>query len=163
MTVHSNRDYSGLVLGIIISICFVYSGITKEKIESSKDLTSINGKFVKASFLDKGAVRQYYFWIDGYRNAFQISAEYLKIFNKNEFIVKLSPGDEMMVTIPKRLYTALDTDEILFVTSIQVGKVMYLDKDKVLKIEKKLAASNTEFYAAGVSLILGFILFIKKR
>lgn len=167
MTVYSNRDYLGLAFGIIMCIFFLYSGITKEKIESPNDLTQIKGTFSKYSFQDgtgyKRQGREYYFWMGSYGNAFQISAEYLGIFDEDEFMVKLRPGDEMTITIPKRLYGAVDTDEIIFVTSIQVGKDTYLDKDKVLKIEKKLADSNTEFYAAGVALILGFVLFIKGR
>jgi hypothetical protein len=161
------EGYFGLLFGVIAFVYFLYTELTRVKIESEGDLTEVHGKFLNYSFKDNtGYKRQgheYYIWIDSYQNAFQIKADYLGIFKGAEFITTVRPKDKIQFTIPKFQTNKLNTDENVLVTSIKVNRSTYLSKDKTLEIEKRIASSYTDFVLAGLFLIVGLVVYIRKR
>jgi len=167
MNKYLTEGHFGLLFGVTAFIYFLYIGLTREKIESENDLTEVHGKFSNYSFKDntgnKRQGHQYYIWIDSYRNTFQIKADYLKIFNGVEFITTVRRGDDIKFTIPKFQTNKLNSDENVFVTSIKVKRTTYLSKDKTLQMEKEIASSYLEFFLAGGFLIVGLVVYIRKR
>jgi|SRR5688572_4413556 len=150
--------YLGLFFCIGFSIYFTYDFITKEKIESEKDLVEVQGKLADYSFRDgtgrKSVGHEYYISLDSYSNQFQIKADYLDKFKAFDFVTLVRPGDNVTFTIPKSQVEKLNVGNV-FVTSIRVERRTYLDKRDVLENEKSMAL----LYGAGAFLILGFIIF----
>ncbi len=167
MKKYLTEGHFGLLFGITAFVYFLYTGLTREKIESEDDLTEVNGKFLNYSFKDntghKRLGHEYYIWIDSYQNAFQIKADYLGIFKGIGFINNVRPGDNIEFTIPKFLTKKLNSGENVFVTSVKVKRLTYLSKDKTLEIENELATSYSDFFLAGGFLIVGLVVYIRKR
>ncbi len=166
MKKYLNEGYFGLICGIVALVYFSYQGLTKEKIKSEDDLAEVQGNFLKYSFKDNTGRRQghqYYIWIDGYRNAFQIKADYLGIFKGIEFITTVRRGDNVQFTIPKFQANKLNSDENVFVTSIKVKRSTYLSMEKTLEMEKGIASSYADFFLAGGFFIVGLVVYIRKR
>jgi len=167
MNKYLNEGYFGLLCGIVALIYFSYQGLAREKIKSKDDLTDVQGNFLNYSFRDntgyKSQGHQYYIWIDGYQNPFQIKADYLGIFKGIEFITTVRRGDNVQFTIPKFQANKLNSDEHVFVTSIKVKRSTYLSMDKTLEIEKAIAASYADFFLAGGFFIVGLVVYIRNR
>jgi len=167
MKKYLTEGHFGLLFGVIAFIYFLYAGLTREKIESVDDLIEVQGNFLNYSFKDntghKRQGHQYYIWIDSYKNAFQIPADYLGVFKGIEFTTTVRRGDNVQFTIPKFHTNRLNSDENVFVTSIKVKRSTYLSKDKTLEIEKRNNASYTDFFLAGLFLIVGLVVYVRKR
>jgi hypothetical protein len=168
VAMHKYIKYLGLLFGVTAFIYFTYSGLTRDKIESKDDLTELKGKFVRYSFTDgtgfKGNGQEYYFWLDNYQNAFQIPADYLRVFRGREFVSAIKSGDDIALTIPKSKANKLNSpDENVFVTSIRVKWSTYLNKEEVLKIEKELATSYAEYIIGTLYLIAGVVIYFRNR
>jgi hypothetical protein len=167
MKKYLTEGHFGLLFGVTAFIYFLYTGLTREKIKSEDDLTEVHGKFLNYSFKDNTGRRrqghEYYIWIDSYQNAFQIKADYLGIFKGVEFITTVRRGDDIQFTIPKFQTNKLNSDENVFVTSIKVKRTTYLSKDKTLEIEKGVASSYADFFLAGGFLVVGLVVYIRKR
>lgn len=161
------EGHFGLLFGLTAFFYFLYTGLTREKIESENDLIEVQGRFLNYSFKDnigyKRQGHQYYIWIDGYKNAFQIKADYLRIFKGVEFITTVRRGDNVQFTIPKFQTDKLNTEQNVFVTSIKVKRSTYLSKDKTLEIERGIASSYADFFLAGGFLIVGLVVYVRKR
>ena len=162
-----NYAHFGLLIGLCAFIYFLYIGLTKEKIASSNDLTEIKGIYLRHSFKDntgfQNYTHQYYIWTTNYTNVFQIKADYLKIFNAREFATKIKVGDDVTFTLPTKLCEKLNSDNNIFITSIEANGTTYLDKNKVLDLEKKSAYDNFDFFIAFVFLIAGLFAYFKRR
>lgn len=167
MKKYLTEGHFGLLFGVTAFIYFLYNGLTREKIESENDLTEVHGKFLNYSFKDNMGYRrkgyEYYIWIDSYQNAFQIKADYLGIFKGVEFINNIRRGDNIQFTIPKFQTNKLNSDENVFVTSIRVKRRTYLSKDKTLAIEKGVLFRYADFFLATGFLIVGLVVYIRKR
>ena len=167
MKKYLTERHFGLAFGVMAFIYFLYTGLTRDKIQSKEDLTEVQGKFLNYSFKDNtGYKRQgheYYIWIDTFKNAFQIKADYLGIFKGIDFISNVRRGDNVEFTIPKFQTDKLKTDENVFVTSIKVKRSTYLSKDETLEIEKGIASSYTDFFLAGGFLVVGLVVYFRKR
>jgi len=145
----------------------LFTGLTREKLASNKDLIEIKGTYLRHSFKDKTSYKnlshEYYFWIKNYENTFQIKADYLRVFNKQDFLTNVKNGDYLILTIPKRLKEKLNSEDIIFVTSIEINRLAYLDKNKVLEIEKTLAESHDDYFLAIIYLIVGLFIYFRNR
>ena len=162
-----DKGYIPLIMGVAISLFFLYDGLTKEKITSSKDLFEIEGNYSKHSFKDNKGFRnfthQYYIWTDNYKNAFQIPADYLRLFNKKEFASKVKQGAKLKLTIPTRLVKSLNSEKNIIITSLVIEGSTYLNVNEILKIEKKSATSNTEYYFGIASMIAGILGYLREK
>jgi hypothetical protein len=167
MKKYLNEGYFGLLCGVVALIYFSYQGLTREKIKSKDDLTEVQGNFLDYSFKDNTGYKrlghQYYIWIEGYQNPFQIKADYLGIFKGVEFITTVRRGDKVQFTIPKFEANKLNSDENVFVTSIKVKRSTYLSMDKTLEIENEILSSYADYFLAGGFFLVGLVVYIRKR
>lgn len=167
MRKYLNEAYLGLLLGICVGIYFLYTGLTKEKITSDKDLSEIKGTYYKHSFKDntgfKNFTHQYYIWTAEYPSAFQIKADYLSIFDSTKFSLDLKSGDSIRFSIPTKLKTKLNSTDNIFVTSIKTNKTIYLDQNKILEKEKQSADSSFDYVISIIALISGIFTYFKRR
>lgn len=167
MKKYLNEGYLGLFLGVLAFLYFLHSGLTKEKITSNNDLREIRGNYLRHSFKDNTGFKnmgyEYYIWAEPYTNAFQIKADYLKLFNSQTFLSRVNKGDKIIFTIPKRQIEKLNSDEKVFVTSIEIEGRTYLNKNIVLEIEKDLATSIADYFIGSVYLIAGLFVYFRRR
>ena len=94
---------------------------------------------------------------------FQLKADYFGIFNALDFLRNVNQGDDLTFTIPKRLIDKLNSADNVFLTLIEGGGRTYLDKNKVLEIEKDLAKSNSDYFFGVGFLIAGLIVYMRMR
>lgn len=167
MKKYLTEAYLVLLLCICMSMYFLYTGLTKEKITSDKDLSEIKGTYSRHSFKDntgfKNFTHQYYIWTAEYPSAFQIKADYLSLFDSIKFSLDLKPGDSITFTIPTKLKTKLNSTDNIFVTSIKANKTVYLDQNETLKKEKRAADSNFDYVLAIIVLVVGIFTYFKRR
>lgn len=167
MKKYLNEGHLGLLFGFLAFIYFLYTGLTRDKINTDNDLTEIKGTYLRYSFKDNTGFRnfthQYYIWIKEYSNAFQIKADYLRIFDRQEFTTNIRLGDSLNLTIPKRLYETLNSGNKVLVTSIEKQGKIYLNKNEVLEIENDLATSKSDYYLGTMYFVAGLFLYFKRR
>ncbi|WP_276371936.1 hypothetical protein [Chryseolinea sp. H1M3-3] len=72
-------------------------------------------------------------------------------------------GDTITFTISKGQLKKSGTDDHYLVTSIESEGTIYLDKDEVLKIERKLAASNADYYFGLMYPVVGLFVYFRWR
>ncbi|GAA4425328.1 hypothetical protein GCM10023188_06160 [Pontibacter saemangeumensis] len=162
-----NEGHLALLFGLTAFTYFLYIGLTKESITSPKDLVEIEGTYEKHSFKDntgfKNFTHEYYIWTDNHRNTFQVKADYLHIFNRKDFLSNVNQGDKIKFTIPSKSVKSLDSEKNIHVTSVEVEGKTYLDKNRVLEIEKKIASSNEDYFIGAGFLIIGLFGYLRKR
>ena len=156
-----------LTLGILAFCYFVYQGVNRDFIKSEQDLIRVEGRYTHHTFLDntgfKNMGREYYIWIEGFSNRFQVPANYLSVFQKALFEQKVKKGDKISIGYAKTQNDKINSTEDVFLTSIRVNGFTYLNKNEVLKIEDELSNSNSDFYIGLMYLAMGLIVFIRHR
>lgn len=167
MQKHFNEGTIILTLAILAFCYFVYQGVNREFIHSEDDLLSVEGRYTDHTFLDntgfKNMGREYYIWIEGYSNRFQIPANYLSVFQKSLFELKVKEGNEISISFAKTQNDNINSTNDVFLTSVRVNGFTFLNKNDVLNIEDKLSASNSDFYLGLMYLVVGLIAFIRHR
>jgi hypothetical protein len=169
MKKYLNEGVLGLIFGIVAFIYFIYTGLTREKIMSDADLVETRMPYLRHSFVDnegfKNFTHKYYIWTKHGKRPFKVKADYLGIFKKEDFTKTIQEGDTITFTIPKEQLRLrrFRSDDHYFVTSIESKGTVYLDKDEVLKIETKLAASNADYYIGTMFLVGGLFIYFKRR
>lgn len=156
-----------LTLGILSFCYFVYQGVNRDFLKSEQDLINVEGRYTHHTFLDntgfKNMGREYYIWIEGYSNRFQIPANYLGVFQKALFEQKVNKGDKILISYARTQIDRINSNEDIFLTSLRINGFTYLNKNEVLKIEDKLSKSNSDFYIGLMYLVAGLIVFIRYR
>lgn len=167
MEKYLNEGVLGLIIAVVAFPYFIYTGLTREKITSDQDLVEIRAPYLRHSFMDnegfKNFTHQYYIWTENQKLAFQVKADYLGIFNKTDFAKTIVQGDTLIFTVPKGQLKKSDADDHYFVTSIESDGTIYLDKDEVLKIERKSASSNADYYIGTMYLVVGLFVYFRWR
>ena len=151
--------YWSIILGIGAFIYFIHDGIAKETTISKAELTTISGCLKDYKFINnsgsKGQGRDYSIWLDNYKNPFQISADFLKVFQRENFLLNTNMGDSVIVTFPKKQIDRLNSAECVTLMSIQSKGKVYLSENDTLEIEKHNGDSKGEFLLAFTILIAG--------
>ena len=167
MKKYLNEGVLGLVIAVVALPYFIYTGLTREKITSDEDLVEIRAPYLRHSFVDnegfKNFTHQHYIWTENEKLSFQVKADYLAIFKKADFTNQLVQGDTITFTVPKGQLKKSGIDDHYFVTSIESEGTIYLDKDEVLKMERKLAASNADYYFGIMYLVVGLFVYFRWR
>lgn len=156
-----------LTLGVLAFCYFVYQGVHRDFIKSEQDLISFEGQYADHTFLDntgfKNMGREYYIWIEGYSNRFQVPANYLGVFQKALFDQKVKKGDKISISYARTQNDRINSNEDIFLTSVRISGFTYLNKNEVLKIEDELSKSNSDYYIGLMYLGAGLIVFIRHR
>jgi hypothetical protein len=167
MQKYLNEGTIVLTIGFCAFCYFVYLGINRNPIKGAEDLTNIVGIYSDHSFRDntgyKSMGREYYIWIEGYSNRFQIPADYLAAFQKDLFDLKVKEGDRILVSFAKSQGDRINSTKDVLLTSVRVNGYTYLDKNDVLKIENTTFNSNSEFFIGLIFLGTGLIVYIRHR
>lgn len=167
MKKYLNEGHLGLLFGIVTFVYFLFTGVTRDKITSGNDLFEVKGTYLTHSFKDnagfKNFTHQYYIWTKEYSNAFQVKADYLRIFKGQDFITEIRRENILILSIPKHLEKKLDSPDNVFVTSIESAGRIYLNKDEVLKIEQGLAASKSDYFIGTMHLAAGMFVYFRGR
>lgn len=167
MQKYFNEGNITLTLGILAFSYFVYQGVNRDFIKSEQDLINVEGRYTHHTFLDntgfKNMGREYYIWIEGYSNRFQVPANYLAVFQKALFEQKVKKGDKISISYARTQNDRINSSEDVFLTSVRISEITYLNKNEVLKIEDKLSKSNSDFYIGLMYLVAGLSVFIKHR
>ena len=157
------QQYAFTTLAVLAGLFFFYHQLTRDTLKSDADLFQIDGIVKDYSFADKqggrGMTHEYYIWFDGYRNAFQIPADFLGYFKKTEFETQVRKGDSLTLTIPKQKMTNLNSDEDIYIMSIDKQTYNYLDKVKTMENEN----SGFDIYAGSFFLVIGIGFYFFKR
>ncbi|MDP1801466.1 MAG: hypothetical protein Q8L81_08945 [Bacteroidota bacterium] len=151
-------------LTIFTGLFFFYHQFTRDTLKSDKDLLQLKGIVKDYSFADKqggrGMTHEYYIWLDGYKNAFQIPADYLGYFKKEEFETQVRKGDSLSLTIPRQKMIKLnDSNDDIYVMSLDKHNYNYLDKVKTMENEN----SGFDIYAGIFFLVIGIAFYFFKR
>lgn len=167
MKKYLNEGVLGFIIGVVAFPYFIYSGLTREKITSDEDLVEIRTSYLRHSFVDnegfKNFTHQYYIWTENQKLSFQVKPDYLRIFNKADFIKTVVQGDTLTFTVPKGQLNKSGTDDHYFVTSIESEGTIYLDKNEVLRIERKSSSSNSDYYIGTMFLVVGLFVYLRWR
>jgi len=167
MKKYLNEGVLGLIIGVVAFPYFIYTGLTREKITSDGDLVEIRTPYLRHSFVDnegfKNFTHQYYIWTENQKLSFQVKADYLGIFKKADFAKTVVQGDTITFTVPKGQLKKSGTDDHYLVTSIESEGTIYLDKDEALKIERKLATSNADYFFGLMYLVVGLFVYLRWR
>jgi hypothetical protein len=156
--------YAFSTVAILSGLFFLYHHLTRDTLKSDNDLVQINGPVKDYSFADKQrglrTTHEYYVWLDNYENAFQIKADFLDYFKKNEFKAQVRKGDSILLTIPKQKTIYLNAGaENIYVLSIDHQNKNYLDKTKTMKTEN----SGFDLYATAFFLLIGTAYYLFKK
>jgi hypothetical protein len=154
-----NPKYWSIIFGIIAFVYFINDGIKKETNASETELKTINGCLKDYKFINnsgsRGQGNDYSIWLDNYKNPFQISADFLKVFQRRNFLLNTSIGDSVILTIPNKQIDRLNSAESVTLMSIKSKGKVYLNEFNTLEIEKHNADSKGEFLLAFIFLIGG--------
>lgn len=94
-----------LTLGILAFCYFTFQGLNRDFITSEQDLINVEARYTHHTFLDntgyKNMGREYYIWIEGFSNRFQVPANYLSVFQKALFNQKVKKGDKILISYAK--------------------------------------------------------------
>ncbi len=167
MQKHLNEGNIILTLGILAFCYFMYQGINRDFINSKKSLTSVEGKYIRHTFLDNAGLKnmghEYYIWIEEYSNKFQIPANYLGAFQKTLFEQQVRKGDKISISYAKTQNDKINSNGDVFLTSVRVNGFTYLNKNDILKIEAKLSKSNSDYYIGLMYLATSLVVFVRHK
>jgi hypothetical protein len=148
----SDRPFFAVIITSCLFIWILVQHFTKEDIKSDKDLKKVSGNFKEYSFVNKGAKRLYYLWLDGYACTFQISADNLQYFKKDSFITEIKKGDSLYLAVSNNNALNLNRDTEISIFDLRKWNTVYLDKDDTIALENK--NTDTDIYEG-----FGFVVF----
>ncbi|ADR21935.1 hypothetical protein MATR_04310 [Marivirga tractuosa] len=147
-----------------LGIYFIVEHEIRERPQSTEDLIDLHGTITDYSFKDntgwRGNGRQYYIYLDGYPTKFQVKADYLRFFNKQQFEYNFKRDSRVKLSIPRYQESLVGTDENVFLTSISVNGFEFLSKDETISREITMATSNSDYILGGVSIVIGILIFL---
>ena len=146
-----DRDYYLFTTGtFLISILIFYHSFTKDKFSNDSDLTKVSGKLIDYSFTHGSrGTKMYYLWLENYQCTFQIPADYLSIFKKEQFRIEIKNGDTIEIMVPTNRLENFQTDSKVVILGLSKGETIYLEKEETIAKER----NNSDRYVG-----LGFFL-----
>ena len=157
-------EYTPAVVALAVGLFFFYHQLCRPSLDSSNDLSSIEGRIEDYSFARKRGykriLKQYYIWLENHSCTFQIKADLIPFFYQKRFESHIKRGDSLKLTIPKEFANRLhDKNEEIFILSVSDDFMDYLPlKDSLTKENDKF-----DIYAGIFFIIGGGILYLLKR
>jgi hypothetical protein len=120
----------------IIGLFMLTGSLTKEKINQNTKFIELRSKLTDYKFEDGSrGQKHYYFYCADFCNKFQIKADYIAYFNKDNFSDKI--GTELTFKISERKFnTKYDCNKI-YVYEISTERENLLNLNEVLEFENK--------------------------
>jgi hypothetical protein len=154
----TDRSFFMLVVSIIVLIWILFQHFTKEEIKRGNDVKIISGTFKDYSFVNKGARRLYYLWLDGYASTFQISADNLQYFKRDSFITEIKKGDSLYLSVSNNDALNLNKDIEISIFDLRKLNTIYLNRKETMVIENKNKNKNIYMGIGFVVIALGIFL-----
>ena len=158
------NSYIRALFLIGMGIYFIVEHELRERPQSSEDLIDLSGTINSYSFEDNTGWRKngrrYYISLDDYTNKFQISANYLRFFDKAKFERNVEKGNRVKISIPEYQKHLIGTEEVILINSLTVNGFRYLSKQESIQFEKASAESNSDYILATVFISVGIMVFI---
>lgn len=126
-------------LFISLGIFFVIFHLSQPVVKSNIDLQTIQGKIHQISFKKTKGFRntrqEYYLWLTNYSNSFKIKADFINISEErlNNFKISTQIGEEVRVQIPKSKSHKLNTNDYIFIFSLETNDAVYLSSSDTIK------------------------------
>jgi len=164
-------DYKAIIFScmlLIVGIFFVGNFLIKDKVKSKRDLMEIKAALHDYSFTVEKVYDnthiyshssyhlkyKYYLHLNGFGNNFQIIADFLDNFYKDNFEEEVHYGDVITVLISQNDFNNIDKNRNTRIFGISNSKTTYLDYD--LSIQKY--NNVTVLYVGLIFIIIGLLL-----
>ena len=158
---HRNNILKVVFVGLALFL--IIDDLITPNINGPDDLFEIESELAYFSFIKeegyRGPFYHYYFMLNGYKCTFQVKADFVDYFKKNEFERELKIGDKIIITVPKHLINELDNQaEVIFAMSINTDKKDYLTQNLTIANE---SMHFPIFLGFGILLVVTFNHFIQ--
>ncbi len=125
-----SRDYY-LPAAIFLfgGIVLIFSDLIKPSIHSEEDLYTVQGRYLKRSFVyvqGRGGGYNYELWLDNYSNAFRIRADFIPEGLKEQFNANMKKMENLTLKIANEDSVKLNSGETIFVYGIQSDYYTFL-------------------------------------
>lgn len=148
----------------LIGLLMLTDTLTKEKIDEHTKLIELKSPLKSYNFYDgTRGHKHYYFYCNNYCNKFQIKADYLDYFNKENFPTQT--GTEITFRISENDYIRINDCNKIFVYDISTKNQTLLSLKKVIEFERKridLIFSILFILGATIAFIVRYRATIKK-
>jgi hypothetical protein len=155
-----NKKLGVAIFFLTIGFTFLIIFITKDKVYSKSDLIEISASLRNYSFTEFEGYRNhtysYYLYLDGYRNTFQIIADFVDYFDNSKFEQIMKPGDLTNVEITRKDFEKLRNQKKIKVFGLSAKNEIFLSpKDSIRQYNSQLL-----LFVFTAFIIVGFITFI---
>lgn len=151
------------IILVIVGLIFLGHYLLKDKVNSKSDLVDITTKLRDFSFDEYKGYRNhtysYYLYLDGYRNNFQIIADFVDYFNKDYFERTIKVGDSIRIFISRNDFVNIQNYEKIKVFGIYSKNSVYLDCDNSIYQYN----SGLTLYGGLLFVAVGLILFYTNK
>jgi len=119
-----------------IGIFLLVDSLTKEKINDKTEFIELKDNLKSYEFFDGArGHKHYYFYCENYCNKFQIKADYIDFFDKNDF--PKTKNVELIFKVSKKDFKNKSNCDKIFVYNIETKQQNLLSISKVLEFESK--------------------------
>ncbi len=151
------------IILVIIGLIFLGHYLLKDKVNSKSDLFDITTKLRDFSFDEYNGNRNhtysYYLYLDGYRNNFQIIADFVDYFNKDYFERTIKVGDSIRIFISRNDFANIQNNDKIKVFGIYSKNSVYLHCDNSIDQYN----SRLTLYGGLIFVVVGLILFYTNK
>jgi len=137
-TIFKYRVLFGATVFCIVGLLFIIYYLNRDKIQSKSDLVEISANMKDYSFAENRSIRrhtfQYYVFLHGFNNRFQIIADFVPLFNKEAFEQNIQSYEIITVYISKKDFRSLNKRYNVRVFGINSSRTAYLDIEPAMKI-----------------------------
>lgn len=120
----------------VIGILMLTDSLTKEEINQKTKFIELKSQLTTYNFVDGSrGYQHYYFYCDDYCNKFQIKADYISYFDKNNF--PKFKGTELTFKITEKDFNNIPNCDKIFVYEISTEKQTLLKLNRIIEFENK--------------------------
>jgi hypothetical protein len=161
-TIIKHRLFFG-ASALILGLFFIGAYLKKDKINTRSDLVEIAANLDNYSFNEYRGYRyhtyHYYLYFHGYRNRFQIIADFVWLFKKKSFEQDIDSHDILHIYVSKKDYKNINNQFNIRLFGINKNGFDYLNVTESIKKYN----NGTEIYAGTIFIIVGALLFYFNR
>ena len=152
-----NKKLGSVIFCLAVGFIFLIFYMAKEKVYSKLDLFDISASLTDYSFIEQndftGQSYNYYLYLDGHTNSFQIIADFAKYYDRPSFENKMKEGDVVTLEITRKDFKNLSNQKRVKVFGISGKNVIYMDpKDTIQQFNSQLP-----LFGMVTFIIIGFI------
>jgi hypothetical protein len=152
-----NKKLGSAIFCLAVGFAFLIFYMAKQKVYSKLDLFDISASLTDYSFIEHndftGQSYNYYLYLDGHTNTFQIIADFIKYFDRSSFENNMKVGDVVTLEITTKDFKNLNNQKRIKVFGISGKNDIFLDpKDTIQQFNSQLP-----LFGMVAFIIIGFI------